>query len=176
MWGAFGYFQIGEIKLLLKRTKTVRESYGRLMMENTNIAGINKEGNMNKIKREKDKERERERDKEVVKRNDENVNQSSRFSNQNQNQTQNNQNIPIVLKQKRQKHFLSGDDVRTALRTVKEEGDMQSLSRSDGRFLFTSPFLLGVVKKIIEDMGLGGQVNLFEFYIIVLFLLIFDNF
>ena len=156
----------------------MRESYGRLMMENTNIAGINKEGNINKIKREKDKEREREREKEVVKRNDENVNQSSRFFNQNQNQTQtqNNQNIPIVLKQKRQKHFLSGDDVRTALRTVKEEGDMQSLSRSDGRFLFTSPFLLGVVKKIIEDMGLGGQVNLFEFYIIVLFLLIFDNF
>ena len=65
----------------------------------------------------------------------------------------------LVLKQKRSKHSISGDDIRAALRLIKEENKLESLQRSDGRFMYTSPFLLAVVKKLVEDIGLGGQVN-----------------
>jgi hypothetical protein len=62
---------------------------------------------------------------------------------------------------KKQKHSVTGEDVRLAMRAVKEENSLQSLARSDGRYQFVNPFLHEVVKRIVANIGMGGQVSLF---------------
>lgn len=62
---------------------------------------------------------------------------------------------------KKQKHSVTGEDVRVAMRAVKEENSMQSLARSDGRYQFINPFLHEVIKRIVANIGMGGQVSLF---------------
>ena len=175
MWGAYGYFQHKEIKLLNSKFQIPRvtsKSFfsNKFSIENRNYSNDNKSTNNDsnsnyqvKTKKDvKDKEREREKDNDKN-RNDDDWRAGPRSS----------QIETLVLKQKKTKHSLSGDDVRNALRTIKEENKLESLQRGDGRFLFTSPFLLSVMKKLIEDIGLGGQVNesSFLYYIIIIIII-----
>ena len=60
---------------------------------------------------------------------------------------------------KKQKHSVTGEDVRIAMRAVKDENSLQSLARSDGRYQFISPFLHEVIKRIVANIGMGGQVS-----------------
>ena len=175
MWGAYGYFQHKEIKLLNSKFQIPRvtsKSFfsNKFSIENRNYSNDNKSTNNDsnsnyqvKTKKDvKDKDREREKDNDKN-RNDDDWRAGPRSS----------QIETLVLKQKKTKHSLSGDDVRNALRTIKEENKLESLQRGDGRFLFTSPFLLSVMKKLIEDIGLGGQVNesSFLYYIIIIIII-----
>ena len=153
VWGAYGYFQSDEIKLLNTKPYvprvTSRSFHSNKLSQNNNE---NHSNNQNKMKKEmKDKEKEKEKSK-----NDEDWRSAAR-------NTQYDPTQSLILKQKKSKHSISGDNVRAALRLIKEENKLESLQRSDGRFLYTSPFLLAVVKKLIEDIGLGGQVHLIEF-------------
>ena len=64
------------------------------------------------------------------------------------------------IKMKKQKHSVTGEEVRVILMAVKEENSLQpSLARSDGRYLFTSPFLHEVIKRVVANIGIGGQVS-----------------
>lgn len=66
------------------------------------------------------------------------------------------------IKMKKQKHSVTGEEVRVILKAVKEENSLQPLqpmARSDGRYLFTSPFLHEVIKRVVANIGIGGQVS-----------------
>ena len=63
------------------------------------------------------------------------------------------------MKMKKQKHSVTGEEVRVILRAVKAENSLQSMARSDGRYLFTSPFLHEVIKRVVANIGIGGQVS-----------------
>ena len=145
MWGAYGYFQSNEIKLLTSKSYVPRvtsKSFHSNKLSQNNYDS----NNQSKMKKEiKDKEKEKLK-------NDDDWRSAAR-------NTQSEPTQSLVLKQKRSKHSISGDDIRAALRLIKEENKLESLQRSDGRFMYTSPFLLAVVKKLVEDIGLGGQVS-----------------
>lgn len=63
-----------------------------------------------------------------------------------------------VVKMRRSKHSISGEEIREILAAMKEEKDLKSMKRSDGRYAFTNPFLHGVVLRMVSNMGIGGQV------------------
>ena len=65
-----------------------------------------------------------------------------------------------VVRVKKTKHSISSDDIRTALKDAKEQGNLKSLKRADGRYNFTSPYLHDVIARISTVMGVGGQVNI----------------
>ena len=63
-----------------------------------------------------------------------------------------------VVRVKKSKHSISSDEIRTALKEAKEQGNLKSLKRADGRYNFTSPYLHDVIARISSVMGVGGQV------------------
>ena len=65
-----------------------------------------------------------------------------------------------VVKMRRQKHSVSGEEIREILSAMAQEKDLKSLKRSDGRYTFTNPFLHGVIMRLVANMGIGGQVRL----------------
>lgn len=112
----------------------------------------------NRVKRLKDKndklEREKQDNKEIRDRRMDRIkNDDNSYSGNNNDNT----NSSGYVKIKRVKHSISGEEIRNVLRAIKDENNVASLQRTDGRFQFTSPFLLSVLKRIIDLIGLGGQ-------------------
>jgi hypothetical protein len=63
-----------------------------------------------------------------------------------------------VVKMRRSKHSVTGEDIREILAVMKEEKELKSLKRSDGRYAFTNPYLHAIVMRLVSNMGIGGQV------------------